>query len=250
MFRIFCPFAILLLFTAYTTLTAQLNSNKLSVVYKKSINASIDTANIEKYKSSVSDFNRLLKDNAEEVSYKLIIDGHHSIFMPVRSLVSDYGNNNFRKLSTSFGGTKGSFYINKRDSVYFTKKNFSGQDFRVILRPKKWKISKEPRFILGYECYKATSVDKIKNPKGEFEFTVTVWFCPDLPSFFGPASYFGLPGLILELDNEKIKLTATKIIFDPSEEITVKQPKKGILLSEREYDSVIEKTTESFFRRQ
>ncbi|AKA35476.1 GLPGLI family protein [Flagellimonas lutaonensis] len=250
MFRTFCSFAIFLFITTYTTLTAQSSSNKLSVVYKKSINASIDTANIGKYKSSISNFNRLLKDNAEEVSYKLTINGHHSIFIPAKSLASDYESNNFRELSTSFGGTKGSFYINRRDSIYFTKKHFSGQDFRVTLKPKKWEISKETKLICGFKCQKATSVDKIKNSKGEFVFDITAWFCTDLPSFFGPAGYFGLPGLILELDNGKIKLTATKIMFDDSGDIMVKPFKKGIMLSEQEYDSIVEKTAESFFKRQ
>jgi GLPGLI family protein len=40
---------------------------------------------------------------------------------------------------------------------------------------------------------------------------VTAWYAPDIPVRFGPIGYGGLPGLILELQNESATFYVTKI---------------------------------------
>lgn len=60
----------------------------------------------------------------------------------------------------------------------------------------KWNTAyNEEKSILGYKCHKATTVfnDKV----------YTAWYTKDIPISEGPYRFKGLPGLILELSDEK-----------------------------------------------
>ena len=54
-----------------------------------------------------------------------------------------------------------------------------------------WKVSSDSKEIMGLKCYQATLND-----------TITAWFCPEIPVSDGPDVYAGLPGLILDLEDE------------------------------------------------
>lgn len=58
------------------------------------------------------------------------------------------------------------------------------------LRNLNWKITDEKEDIMGFECRKAVSGD-----------TAIAWFTEDIPYPDGPSKSFGLPGLILRLDD-------------------------------------------------
>lgn len=69
-----------------------------------------------------------------------------------------------------------------------------------------WQITQEKKKIEGYECFKAIS----KPFRGR---TYIAWFCPEIPIPDGPWKLCGLPGLILEAQDEKneVKFIAQKI---------------------------------------
>ncbi len=73
----------------------------------------------------------------------------------------------------------------------------------------KWDITSESKKIGNFKCYKATqeitNISSQKNADGNvriFKRTLIAWFSPEIPYPFGPAGYGGLPGLILELQDE------------------------------------------------
>ena len=159
----------------------------------------------------------------------------------------DNPNINFKEVAGSIGGTSGKFYVNKKEGVYLNQFNFMGDDFLIKIEAKKWKITNEFKFISDFKCYKATTEDTVSNHKGIFKSKVIAWFCPELPSFFGPAKFFGLPGLILELDNGKMNLRATKIDFLKTKNHALKPLKKGIKLTEKEFEEFTEKKARAMF---
>jgi GLPGLI family protein len=59
----------------------------------------------------------------------------------------------------------------------------------------KWKLSKEKKTILTYECYKAQTTFRGRN--------YTAWYTKDIPISDGPYKFAGLPGLILEVNDDK-----------------------------------------------
>ena len=97
-----------------------------------------------------------------------------------------------------------------------------------------WKIENESKKIDDYICYKATLVEKYKNRQNQDkEKTIVAWFCPEIPYSFGPNEYYGLPGLILELEKGENKYIAKKITLS-KETIAIELPKKKII-SKEEY---------------
>jgi GLPGLI family protein len=52
----------------------------------------------------------------------------------------------------------------------------------------KWSIQKEEKIIAGYKCIQATLGN------------IVAWYCPDIPINDGPQYFYGLPGLILEIE--------------------------------------------------
>lgn len=228
----------LLAFGNSLTVFAQ-EKKSLRVEYVKDVNVLIDTSKIKENKSKISDMNSSIIESSKDLSYELLINDFHSIFKENKSMIPDK-NDGFRRFASSIGGTKGIFYINKNDSIYINKKEYFGQSFRVELKPQNWRITNETKLINNFKCYKATLIESITNTKGTFKNNVTAWFSPELPSFFGPAGYFGLPGLIMEIDNSKIKLRAVKIKFDNL--YVVKPLNKGVLVTKEEYDKLVSNT--------
>ena len=106
-----------------------------------------------------------------------------------------------------------------------------------------WKIENESKKIDDYICYKATLVEKYKNRMNEEkQKTVVAWFCPEIPYSFGPNEYYGLPGLILELEKDENKYVAKKITLS-KETIAIELPKKKVI-SKEEYSKKLKENSQ------
>ena len=218
----------------------------LNITYVKEYRSKLDTSITKSFKNEIGALNSLLTKYSKEISYQLTIANEHSLFS-INEFKMDNPNFNFKEVAGSIGGTGGKFYVNKKEGMYLNQFHFMGDDFLIKIEAKKWKITNEFKFISDFKCYKATSEDTVTNNIGVFKSKVIAWFCPDLPSFFGPAGYFGLPGLILELDNSKMKLRATKIDFSKTKNAAIKPLKKGNKLTEKEFNDLTEKKARALF---
>src|SRR5690606_9371673 len=79
----------------------------------------------------------------------------------------------------------------------------------------KWDIDyKKTKIIDGNKCYYAVYKGKGLWWELNPEKPTYAWFATDIPLPYGPLHYNGLPGLILELNVENVRYTATKIVFD------------------------------------
>jgi GLPGLI family protein len=98
-----------------------------------------------------------------------------------------------------------------------------------------WIITNENKMIGEYLCYKATYLTRMKNYKGvEKEILITAWFAPSIPISFGPKKYKGLPGLILELQDQLSIVYATNIKLKEIIDAKIVFP-NGEVISEDEY---------------
>ncbi len=98
-----------------------------------------------------------------------------------------------------------------------------------------WIITKENKLIGQYLCYKATYLTSRKNYKGvENKILITAWFAPSIPISLGPKKYKGLPGLILELQDQLSVVYATNIKLKEIMDAKIDFP-KGSIISEEEY---------------
>lgn len=99
-----------------------------------------------------------------------------------------------------------------------------------------WKVMNKIKEIKGYLCMMAVSKDTIKNQ------TITAWFANDIGVPAGPEKYFGLPGLILELDinDGDVLITADKIELKPvDKELVLPKKMKGKKITEVQYNSML-----------
>jgi GLPGLI family protein len=71
------------------------------------------------------------------------------------------------------------------------------------------------------------------------EVTVTAWYCPEIPVNQGPDEYWGLPGLIMEVNDGKTVIMCSKLVLNVKEKIEIKAPTGGDKVSQKEYDDIM-----------
>lgn len=182
----------------------------------------------------------------------------------------------FRFGGMSGGGTQ---YKNTADKIALQSTEFFGKKFLVSdnMEQPKWEMSMETKKIGNYTVYKATMMkdvnpldwsnmrrrnrnndakkdeakkdssnvrkisDDIEMPK---QIEVTAWYTPQIPISNGPAEYWGLPGLILEINAGRTTILCTELTLNPSDKITVEAPTKGEKIEREEYTKTITKKME------
>lgn len=89
------------------------------------------------------------------------------------------------------------------------------------------------------------SIEKSDDPLSEIEMPKTIevvaWYTPQIPVNQGPDDFWGLPGLILEVNADRTTILCTKIILNPAEKETIEKPKKGEEVTQKEYTEIITK---------
>ncbi|WP_299012752.1 GLPGLI family protein [uncultured Polaribacter sp.] len=174
------------------------------------------------------------------------------------------------------GGTK---YKNTKDMVALESTEFFGKKFLISdeMEMPQWELGSETKKIGNYICYKATltkdidpldwtnmrrrnrdddkkkddaKTDSTKTIKVSEEFempekiTVTAWYTPQIPVSNGPGEYWGLPGLILEVNQGRTTILCTEIVMNPEDKIKIEQPTKGEEITRKDYTETITKKME------
>lgn len=108
-----------------------------------------------------------------------------------------------------------------------------------------WKLENGTMKIGDYECKKATreykphqhKEDIGKNGKEIKPHVVTVWYAPEISVSHGPGIYYGLQGLILQVEdgNRTVKLTKLKRNKKPKE---IKKPSNGKLIAKKDFNEI------------
>nr|WP_294775521.1 GLPGLI family protein [uncultured Flavobacterium sp.] len=215
-----------------------------------------------------------------EKTFFLNFDKSASIYKEEEKLDTPGQTGGGMRMMSSFMGGGGTYYKNVKDKVYKVDKEFMGKEFLVkdSLKTYNWQMTGETRVIGGYNCFKATAVipasktdfrnfrpkkeeekkddkakeevkegaktsfmDQIELPK---EITVTAWYTPEIPVSHGPEGYWGLPGLILEVNDGKTTILCSKIVLNPKDKVDIKAPTNGKEVSQKEYDEIVIKKME------
>ena len=67
---------------------------------------------------------------------------------------------------------------------------------------------------------------------------VPAWYTLSIPVSHGPGDYWGLPGLILEISDGNTQILCTKIIMNLKNKEEITEPKKGKVVSQKEFDEI------------
>lgn len=152
------------------------------------------------------------------------------------------------------------FYKNVQEKRYTNETEIFGKQFLIkdSLRNRGWELLQDTKNIGLYTCYKAQFkkeiTEKTMSSNGEFETITkeritTAWYTPQIPVSNGPDDFQGLPGLILEINDGKLTLVCTKIVLNPKESITIKEPTKGKQVTQQEFDDIMDKKQQEMMER-
>ncbi|MEM6685587.1 MAG: GLPGLI family protein [Bacteroidota bacterium] len=173
----------------------------------------------------------------------------------------------------------GKQYKDVKKGIILEEKEFFGKKFLISdsLPKLEWKMEGETKQIGKYLCFKATALkkvdemdfsamrpkrrnndkekteeekkkDSIKAAEDPFsqvdipkEILVTAWYTLDIPINQGPADFWGLPGLILEVNAYRTTILCSKIVMNPGEKEVIEEPTKGQVVTREEYNEIIVK---------
>ncbi len=148
---------------------------------------------------------------SEEFEFSLLFTKQESFFLEIPKLYSDESAVEVGQLKVLYSGAT---WI-KNDTIYCERENeFSNKFIQKQKLNFDWKITNETKKIDGLNCVKATGIRNVKNSKGEFSHHITAWFCPQIPYPFGPLIYNGLPGLIIEVQEEGFTYGLSKLFMN------------------------------------
>ncbi len=153
----------------------------------------------------------------------------------------------------------GERYKNIKSNTFIQVQEFYGKQFLVKdeLQKINWKMTKETKNIGNYVSFKATaSIPKaelewynfswgdIQNTDGETAqepelVEVTAWYTPQIPVSMGPSEFWGLPGLILEVNMNNTTMLCSKIVMNPDDKNDIEAPKRGKEVAKMEYKEII-----------
>lgn len=92
------------------------------------------------------------------------------------------------------------------------------------------------------------AISESNDPMSEIETPKTIevvaWYSPQIPVNQGPDDFWGLPGLILEVNADRTTILCTKIVLNPAEKETIEKPEKGEEVTQAEYTEIITKKME------
>ncbi|MBT8243620.1 MAG: GLPGLI family protein [Winogradskyella sp.] len=206
-----------------------------------------------------------------EKQYTLVFNKEESIYKEEEKLEAQAGGGRGWVSSFSSSFTGGPKYKNVKEKLILQDQEFFGKKFLIKdeLKSLEWKMSGETKQIGQYTAFNATatkpvtgfdwrnmrrrgndnkkkndsiSAKKSDNPTDEIEMPKTIeviaWYTPQIPINQGPDDYWGLPGLILEVNADRTTILCTKIIINPKEKDVIDKPEKGEVVTQEEYTKI------------
>ena len=212
--------------------------------------------------------------NMFEKTYILTFNKTESVYNEEEKLEAPGGGNSrWGSMMGSF--TAGPQYKNIKDQLLLQDQDFFGKQFLIkdSLPQLKWEMGGETKQIGQYLCFKATAIKKVdeldftnfrrRSPQGENkeqdtskvrkvnedieipkDVEIVAWYTMEIPLSQGPGEFWGLPGLILEINNGRTTILCSKIIMNPEDKSVIKAPTKGKEVTQKEYNEIVKKKTE------
>ena len=207
-------------------------------------------------------FKKMLEEamkKASEKTFCLSFNKTESIFEEEQKLEPQGKNPGGMSINVSFSSA-GKKYMNQKEKKQIFEGEIFGKEFLITdqLKNWNWNLKEETKKIGDYLCYKAEAIVKVteaqkeeyekylknkakqktvfiemKEPKDNI---VTVWYAIDIPVNHGPDKYSGLPGLILEVNDDEVTILCSKVVLNPKDTVKIKAPTNGKVISQKDFD--------------
>lgn len=204
---------------------------------------------------------------ASEKSYLLTFNKAECVYEEEQQLEKPKAASGEMQISVSISSSEGKKYINAKNKTSSIEDAILGKEFLIVepIEKPDWELVDESKKIGDYTCYKAKlvvpvsekqkkeyeeflkkeeikpSLFKMQEPKDKM---ITAWYTPEIPVSFGPNNYWGLPGLILEINEPELIILCSKVVLN-TKGTTIKVPNKGQKVSQKEFDAIQKKKYDS-----
>lgn len=211
-------------------------------------------------------FQEALK-KASEKNYLLTFNKSECIYEQEQQLEKPKNVTGGMSISVSISSSEGKKYINAKDKTSSVEDEIFGKEFLIVepIEKPNWELVDETKKIGDYTCFKAKllvpvsdnqkkeyeeflkkeeikpSLFKMQEPKDKM---IIAWYTPEIPASFGPNNYWGLPGLILEINEPELIILCSKVVLN-TKGTTIKVPNKGQKVSQKEFDAIQKKKYDS-----
>ena len=210
-----------------------------SVIYaikKKTTSLFNQNRNTLKFKK----FQKEVDNIIQSFQFVLTFNKNNSLFYLEKNLSFDSLEFHTKIAILSIRG-KSTFFTNNNKKLILEQTDFLDKYFLIDTPYLEWKFTNEKKYINNYSCYKVIAKKKLLGPNSKDKFmTFNAWYCPELSFNFGPFEFSGLPGLVLEISNDKLIYFAKEIKFT-DKEIEIKEPTKGKKVTQEEFDAFAKK---------
>jgi len=210
-----------------------------------------------------------------EKTYVLTFNKAESIYKEEEKLEAPGQGRGWGMMGSLTGGAQ---YKNVKDQALLQEQEFFGKQFLIkdSLPKLKWVMGTESKQIGKYLAFKATATKKVsetdwtnmrrrrnrddENNKAKEDSTkttkvtedieipkdieITAWYTPQIPINQGPGEFWGLPGLILEVQSGSTSILCSKIVMNPEEKEEIRKPSKGEEVTQKEYEETVKKKME------
>ena len=242
------------------TATAQGLSGRVNYKTSASFKFSMDSTTMAP--EVIADLQKQLKKQMER-EYTLAFTQVESNWKQVESLGSGPATASAggAQIVIQTGNENRLLYKNIGEQSFIEEEDLMGKPFLVqdSLRAYDWELTGNTKKIGEYEVQEAKYsriVDSKRFSMGMEEMevskdtiNVTAWFAPQIPVSHGPADFWGLPGLILELQNEGMTYIAERIVLNPSEPVEIEVPKKGEKIGREAYRALADEKMKDMMKR-
>jgi len=264
---------VIVIFLSTITVSAQDFQGK--AVYQTKTKMEMDLAGSGIPADRIKRIEEMMKSRLEK-TFVLTFNKTASIYKEEAKLDQSASRGGMRMMMVGGAGS-GKHYKNSQTKTSTKENEFSGKNFLIKddLVTYEWKMEEETKMIGENLCFKATTVIEVPVRENNFRFgrrnnnnaekeeeakeepkedvmeliIVTAWYTLNIPVSHGPGDYWGLPGLILEINAGNTQMLCTKIVMNPKEKSELVEPKKGKVVSQKEYDTIIEEKTKEMRER-
>lgn len=133
-------------------------------------------------------------------------------------------------------GGSSAIYMDMSEKISISQENIFDRTFLIkeTMKEYEWDITAEKKNILEKECTKATLKGKS---------SIVAWFTTEIPISFGPMGYYGLPGLIIQLETPSKQYVLQEINLH-RDALQIEAPSKGKKTSREEFEALKKKKQE------
>jgi GLPGLI family protein len=249
---------------------AQEFQGKADYFSKRIIKEKVEKLISESKEASNPEFENAWQDamkKATEKKYLLTFNKGECLYEEQQSLEKPEIPSSGMVISVSFSGG-GKKYLNLKNKKSIVEEEIFSKEFLIVepLEKPYWKLLNETKKIGEYNCFKAElliqvtekqkeeykeflkkeetkpSLFKMEEPKDK---VIIAWYTPEIPVSFGPNNYWGLPGLILEINEDETIILCSKVTLSNKEKAKIKVPNTGDKVTQKKFDEIQKKKMDS-----